>query len=135
LLALTAILLLTVVIPPATATWVHQRRIAHARATVERLARALAGCSELTGWASGVIAGPGVKPEWSEGRSVEIAGVRDVVCGETLQADPWGNAYLMFEDPQGSVRIRSAGPNGLVETAVRDAATGGDDIGAGLPPR
>jgi hypothetical protein len=50
----------------------------------------------------------------------------------TLEADPWGRAYLVnvdgLVDLRESAMVLSAGPNGIVETAANSVRPGGDDL-------
>jgi len=90
--------------------------------------------------------GPGEMPtdnsfaEGGEARSLDDFLVNDAMGGGNwngpyvadLQADPWGQAYLVNVDGWLDLRERalvlSAGPNGRVETSPYARAAGGDDV-------
>lgn len=140
--ALAAIALLAFVLPPLAARQVNARRIGRARLDVMRMARALAGdrraaLTDAIASAGGgpvVLTGPGVAPKfvpgfgWLEGRMVPWSAMSNGA------PDPWGNQYLVAAatEPEGSVAVLSAGPNGTVETPFGSARSPqGDDVAAG----
>lgn len=55
---------------------------------------------------------------------------------ESVEPDPWGNAFLVnchgFHDSRERIWILSAGANGIVETPPQCSETRGDDIGRTL---
>ena len=119
--ALVAIVLLAIVLPVAVATQVNARRVAQAQVDVRRIAQE----ARLRGPA--VLAGDGAAPKsafalgWSEAK----AGTARV------PPDPWENQYLIVVSANSAMTaVLSAGPNGIVETAFKDAGSPrGDDIG------
>ena len=152
LLALTGILVLTVIAPPGLATLINRSRIDVAQEEVRRLADALQDTGLVDRARSrevdDLLGGPGNTPdapgmrEWVDGHVGSLGNS----VSRPLRSDPWGNRYLVnvgalhtTEANEASTAPRalwvlSAGPNGLVETAYVApavlAAVGGDDIGA-----
>lgn len=116
--ALVVIALLTFVVPPLAARQVHQRRIDAARADVTRIAGELATTSRGA-QAGRLFRGPGELPKfasgltWLTGVPVEPFPALEHAVGP----DPWGNHYVAVVAGE-SVVVLSAGPNGVVETAI-----------------
>lgn len=125
--ALSAIVVLALVVPPAAATWVHHRRIARASSEAGAIADRLRACAAGPLPAALVATGPGNLPVLPAGRgSIQNISVRGEVCGLALVPDPWGNSYLL-----GPGWVLSAGPNGILETPLPPVggSVGGDDVG------
>jgi hypothetical protein len=131
--ALAGIVLLTLVAPPAGATWVAHRRVARALETTREMADRLHACGDrsLLDAMAGprdVLAGPGDAPLGRDGRrAAEHASLHAEVCGWPVGPDPWGNRYMISR-----AWIVSAGANGILETPFPDpvaAAIAGDDVG------
>lgn len=148
LLALVAITLATVVVPPATAWWLNQSRIEQTQERVAAAAGRLRTSDAFLRPSAAVLCGPGRLPDpvpaaaasqpallethasWLSG-AVSAPGA----FGEGMPTDAWGRCFLI--DAGAATRglrvwIVSAGPNGLVETAQGAPALGGDDIGVVL---
>jgi hypothetical protein len=121
--ALGVIFVLTLVAPPAAATWEHRRRIALASSEAGAIAERLSACARD----HRVATGPGNLPTTPAGLgSIENVTVRGEVCGLVLRPDPWGNGYLI-----GPAWVLSAGANGIVETAfppLPGVTVAGDDV-------
>lgn len=148
-IALSFILLLSVIVPWNIASRVHRGRIARARADVAAIAASL-----RTGGAGyppdAILVGPGANPEIPQGsdwRQVIAISASAAHLDLSLAPDPWGNHYLIYPTPAGPGAthppppgiarwVLSAGPNGIVDTPFRQApdraALGGDDIGVQL---
>jgi len=149
----TGLLVLSLVVPPALATFVADSRVARARADLAEVAAAISAAGVGAGEASPavVLAGPGRLPKTSDATT---RGWLSASRGSlTAQPDPWGNAYLVrtrgsdtdsrsgaaASDDRGSrllVVVLSAGPNGVIETAFDQPSggfrAGGDDVGTPL---
>lgn len=153
LLALLVIALVTVVLPPAGARWLNASRISQTWTRAEwaaarvaaRLSDArLAGVPDVND--VNISCGPGRLPDAApaalasrpEVRQTHESWIAGAVAapdafGEGMPTDAWGRCFLMNTGVQrhgGPIWIVSAGPNGLIETALGAAALGGDDIGA-----
>jgi hypothetical protein len=124
--ALIAIVLVTMVLPPAGAWWLNTRRLT---LTTERV---MAVRSRLevppTG---GVVCGPGRLPQAQGARATDahLAWVSGAVLtadafGPGMLPDAWGHCFLMNDH-----WILSAGPNGIINTPLDGGALVGDDIG------
>lgn len=151
LLALVAITLATVVVPPATAWWLNQSRIEQTQervaATARRLRTSMRNDAFLRSSAA-VLCGPGrlpdavpaaaaSRPALLETHASWLSGAVSAsdAFGEGMPTDAWGRCFLINAGAATRglrVWIVSAGPNGLVETAQGAPALGGDDIGAVL---
>jgi succinoglycan biosynthesis protein ExoA len=151
LAALALLPVFAVVLPWSIAVRVHARRIARAGAEVRTIAGLAGTLEKAIGVDPGietVLVGPGRDPEirpdtgWQRVRTVimSTAGPQAFPAG----ADPWGNHYFVYlpavtgrDTRAGAVGwILSAGPNGVVETPVRQpepAAAAGDDIAVTHP--
>ncbi len=124
--ALTAIVLVTMVLPPAGAWWLNTQRV-----TVST-ERALAARSRIevppTG---GAVCGPGRLPEAHGERATDahLAWVSRAVLnpdafGPGMLPDAWGHCFVMNDH-----WILSAGPNGVINTPPDGRELVGDDIG------
>lgn len=130
--------------PAGVARFVHSRRIAAGQAQVERTALRLrqlaADRFQTTSSSRGVhvFAGPGATPvapgasDWLDARIDSLAAM---LPGFEVRPDPWGNHLLVNAvDGGDAIWVLSAGPNGMIETPMRQraasAALSGDDIGA-----
>jgi GT2 family glycosyltransferase len=150
-IALSAIFLLSVVLPWSMATVLHRDRIDRARRDVGAIAAAMkaAGAARQAGFQpDAILVGPGANPEippGSDWRQVTAIGVSSAHVDLSIAPDPWGNHYLIYPSPAGPGAthradmarwVLSAGPNGIVDTPFRQApdaaALGGDDIGVRL---
>jgi hypothetical protein len=124
--ALVAIVLVTMVLPPAGACWLNTRRV-----TVST-ERALAARSRLVVPSTGgVVCGPGRLPEAQGERATDahLAWVSRAVLnadafGPDMLPDAWGHCFLMNE-----LWILSPGPNGVINTPPDGRELVGDDIG------
>lgn len=121
--------LATAVLPPAGAWWLNARRIT---ATTERLANAVTRVRPAA--VGAVVCGPGRLPPANTRFAgdvhrawVSAASVSSEPFGAGMQADAWGQCFLLTER-----WLLSAGPNGIVETPFDAALTVGDDIGTRL---
>ena len=149
--ALSVILAFSVVIPWSVASRVHRGRIARAEADVRAIAASLQAADTGPRGAyepDAVLVDPGVSPQIpsvSDGRDVPAMSARAAHLDLSLKADPWGNHYLIYpwpgasggaDSPRAARWVLSAGPNGIVETPLRQsvehAALSGDDIGVRL---
>jgi hypothetical protein len=149
--ALSAIFLLSVVLPWSMATRLQRGRLARAGADVQAIAASLqaAGVGRQAGYPSdAILVGPGANPQiplGSDWRQVTAISASAAHLDLGLVPDPWGNHYLIYPSPAAASAtlppdiarwVLSAGPNGIVETPFRqppDAALlGGDDIGVRL---
>ena len=150
--ALAAILIATVVLPPAAAWTLNQTRIAQtrerARAAAERLR---AGSDETAGLArgAGIVCGPGrlparapasISPRVQLSQAAHRAWLNGArmapeLFGSGMPTDAWGRCFLLNADAWatgGPVWILSAGPNGWIDTPPNALALGSDDIGGRL---
>ena len=140
LLALVAIAIATVVVPPAAAWRLNQFRIDQTRERATQAAERLQKDSARLAAAPrriDVACGPGRLPrvetpglpaEW-----ISRAVVAPELFGPGMPTDGWGRCFLMNigEWPYGGrIGILSAGPNGIVDTPFGSATLAGDDIGA-----
>lgn len=154
LLALFGIACATAVIPPAAAWGLNQRRIAETRARGTDAAPAVAArlamlrdAGQLQAITNAVVCGPGRRPDAPTDRAsqthdawladVRMADVRSVpdVLGGVLPADAWGRCFLVNVEAARDghpVWLISAGPNGVIDTAMTATALAGDDIGVEL---
>lgn len=151
LLALVAITLATVVVPPATAWWLNQSRIEQTQARVAAAASRLRTSMDddaLLRLGAAVLCGPGrlpdavpaaaaSRPDLLQTHASWLSGAVSApdAFGEGMPTDAWGRCFLVNAGVATRglrVWIVSAGPNGLVETAPGAPALGGDDIGAVL---
>lgn len=148
-LALLAIAMATAVLPPATAWWLNQSRIAQTQervvAAVTRM-RTRINNQGLPGTGMAVACGPGRLPDAVPAAAASRADFVQThaswllgavsapeVFGDGMPTDAWGRCFLMNVGAStrgGRLWIVSAGPNGLVETALDVSSLGGDDIGA-----
>lgn len=137
-IAVTLLVVLTAVIPPAgayaLARWRVVRANANAVAAVALFRERIPVLRELAGEAT-VIAGPGRMPR---GQGLGEAWVQNPVSlaasfDEPWPIDPWGRAYLLDVGAlveRGAGLLISAGPNGEIETAIGASAPAGDDVAA-----
>lgn len=159
LAAVVALLGLSLVLPPAGATWVANARLERARVETAALAAAIqAGMTDGRQFGSTVVlAGSGRLPKaTSPATRAWLSASRGSL---TAQPDLWGNAYLVLlgrthtdsatssADRSFPVLILSAGPNGVIETpfdtpldpGANDAGMvsfgGGDDVGVRVRAR
>lgn len=151
LLALVVITLATVVVPPATAWWLNQSRIEQTQERVVAAAgrlRTLMDNDALLRSSAAVLCGPGRLPDavpaaaasqsdllQTHARWLSGAVSAPDAFGDGMPTDAWGRCFLINAGAATRglrVWIVSAGPNGLVETALGAPALGGDDIGAVL---
>lgn len=123
---LAAVVLATMVVPPAGAWWLNQRRIEQTQAR----AVAAVGALPPRGHA-GVVCGPGrlPDPDVVNATPVHAAWLAAAVAtpdafGPSMPTDAWGRCFLM-----NGRWLLSAGPNGSIETAFDAPTLGGDDIG------
>jgi succinoglycan biosynthesis protein ExoA len=151
IVALSVILVFSVVVPWSVASRVNRGRIARAEADVRAIAASLRAVD--TGPRGGyepdtVLVGPGANPEIppdSDWQHVIAISAATVHLDLPLKADPWGNHYVIYpwpgesggaESPRAARWVLSAGPNGIVETPFRQgvdhATLSGDDIGVPL---
>lgn len=131
------LLVLTAIIPPASAYVFASWRIRTASTRAETAAGVLASRrAELRQVARGQdsVCGPGRVPA---GAGDGLAWVQNpVAAGQSFESiwpqDPWGRCYLLnvrrLLDGHGGLLI-SAGPNGTIDTALDAGAPAGDDIG------
>lgn len=149
--ALVAILVATVVVPPAAAWSLNRIRVGQ---TAERARIAVARLQSSPGLfagfeGAGVACGPGRMPDlvpatvtareavflpahrgWLDG-----ARPAPEVFGAGMPTDAWGRCFLLDANAWASgepVWLLSAGPNGLVDTPRHAVTLGGDDIGGRL---
>jgi hypothetical protein len=151
IVALSAILAFSVIVPWTVASRVNRGRIARAEAEVRAIAASLrtADTGPRGGYApDAVLVGPGASPEIppdSDWRNVIAISAAGAHLDLLLRADPWGNHYLIYpwpgepgpaSGPRPTRWVLSAGPNGILETPFRQgaehAALSGDDIGVPL---
>ena len=155
LAAVVALLVLSLVLPPAVATWVADVRLERARVETAALGEAIrAGVTDGSQFGSAIVlAGSGRLPKAaSPATSAWLSASRGSLIA---QPDPWGNAYLVLlgrthidsattsADRALPVLVLSAGPNGAIETpfdpATNDAGIvsfgGGDDVGVRVRAR
>ncbi|MEK6630817.1 MAG: hypothetical protein AABY89_08795 [Acidobacteriota bacterium] len=154
LAAVVALLVLSLVLPPAVATWVADARLERARVETAALAEALrTGATNGGQFGSAVVlAGSGRLPKaTSPATHAWLSASRGSL---TAQPDPWGNAYLVLlgrmhtdsatasADRVLAMYVLSAGPNGAIETPFDPAANdagivsfggGGDDVWVRVP--
>ncbi len=141
LLAVGAIVLATVVVPPVAA-WrlsVHRKLDRTRESAVKAADRLRKDGARLDALSLGitVACGPGSLPELQPNGQPDTWS-RDVVTapevfGPGMPTDSWGRCFLMNigDWPRGGrVWILSAGPNGVVDTPLGASTLGGDDIGA-----
>lgn len=140
-LALTAIVLATVVLPPTGAWWLNARRIDETQERATLAAGHLRGTVDRSGVRSEVVCGPGTLPNAPASSaslaihdSWMLAAVKSPeVFGEGMPTDAWGRCFLLnlgAARDGGQLWVLSAGPNGVIETARDGTALAGDDIGA-----
>jgi hypothetical protein len=151
LLALVAITLATVVAPPATAWWLNQSRTEQTQERVAAAASRLRTLMEndaLLRSSAAVLCGPGRLPDAVPAAAASRPALLEThaswlsaavsapdVFGDGMSTDAWGRCFLINAGAAARglrVWIVSAGPNGLVETALGAPALGGDDIGVVL---
>ena len=148
LVALTAILLATAVLPPAAAWSVTVRRVHRAEAMTATLAEQLRAPDaqaklERLAQSAAVLCGDGRVPSvvpygYVGGWLTESRGPLSSAVGTPVAPDPWGNCYIVNvrnPTPGAGVWVISAGPNGIVDSMWSPAGAvmlGGDDIGARL---
>lgn len=151
LLVVSLIAALTLLLPPATATLLNQRRITRADAECVRLAGAIVHFRDEKSSYPGreastkvvLVVGPGDVPrdatddEWLSGETEPLEDhlLADAPVSTALAPDPWGNRYAFNVGVVGgALWVISAGPNGIVETAFEQEAASaslrGDDVGA-----
>lgn len=140
-LALTAIVLATVVLPPTGAWWLNARRIDETQERATSAAGHLRGTVALSAVRSEVVCGPGTLPNApasSAALSIHntwlLAAVKTPeLFGDGMPTDAWGRCFLLnlgAARDGGYVWVLSAGPNGVIETARDGRTLSGDDIGA-----
>jgi hypothetical protein len=147
--ALCAVVLATVVLPPAAAWSLNRARIAQTRDRVQAAAdRMRVGNLEQLG-GPGTSCGPGRLPDLEPTTAVARAAstalpshpgwllgvqIAPDLFGPGMPTDAWGQCVLLSvpDAPDAPIWLLSAGPNGLIETGRTALMTEGDDIGARL---
>ena len=121
--AIAVLLVLAFVVPYGAVQALHKKRLRAAdegtRAIAARLQEILAGRSAGIPAGTELLAGPGDRPvvldeRWSTATSIPLARLN-----VTASPDPWGNAYLVniaALPSAGTLRVLSAGPDGIVQT-------------------
>lgn len=137
-LALTAIVFATAVLPPAAAWTLNARRITATEDRATLVAEQVRAHVDGAGAGPGVVCGPGDMPQARSATVVHDSWMLDArkepqILGAGTSTDAWGRCFLLnlgAERAGGHVWVLSAGPNGVVETARDGRALAGDDIGA-----
>lgn len=119
-------LLATAVLPPAAAWGLNSWRVAATTERVTGLVQGFAGSDD-----GGVVCGPGRLPD-SDVRGahathaswISAAISRPEAFGAGAPSDAWGRCFLANDR-----WLLSAGPNGIVDTALTAGRLEGDDIG------
>lgn len=118
--------LATAVLPPAGAWWLNSRRVA---LTTERVAAVAVGLASIE--QGSVVCGPGRLPDndvrgahATHADWITAAISRPESFGLGAPTDAWGRCFLANDR-----WILSAGPNGLIDTALTGDSLEGDDIG------
>lgn len=124
------VVLATVVVPPAGAWWLNQRRIGQTQARAEAALAAVVPRDRAP-----VVCGPGRLPDQDVVNATAVhaawlaaAVVAPDAFGPSMPTDAWGRCFLMNER-----WLLSAGPNGVIDTAFDAGALQGDDVGVRRP--
>jgi type II secretory pathway pseudopilin PulG len=154
LVAMSILVSLSGVLMPAVSTRLSGARAEEAILDMQRIASGIAQYSQQTlTYPTGkngrtnvaCLYGPGSIPSSSFGQGSESRPLEDVLMTNAmggdawagpyvdgLQADPWGNAYLVNAEgwvlPGHHAMIVSAGPDGIVQTTSKDIEAAEDDI-------
>jgi hypothetical protein len=118
----------TAVLPPAGAWWLNARRIA---VTTDRVRDVVVDVPVAD---NQVLCGPGRLPDLdvmgaddTHAAWIAAAVSRPEAFRAGMPTDGWGRCFLM-----NSRWVLSAGPNGVIETALTDDRLAGDDIGVAV---
>lgn len=140
LVVITAIVIATLVGPPAAAWWLNGHRVKQTQSRADRAATAIAASAdtlESSLRSVEVACGPGQLPK-PTGRAEQDGWLTRAVMapeafGAGMPTDAWGHCFLLNIGERrrgGAVWILSAGPNGRIDTLFGARTLGGDDIGA-----
>jgi len=130
--AVSALLVLALVVPAVVAVRLNRTRVERAERDVRAIADALRREGRVPG-VDGVevLVGPGAEPQVRQAawRSRTGHPLEGRTAGLPLTPDPWGNQYIALASAD-SLLLVSAGPNGVIDssfiTGVSDVR--GDDV-------